>query len=303
MAEAIMDSAGGGVAATGAPPPETMAATLPGSVYRHKLPVRLWHWLNVVAITGLFMSGLMIFNAHPRLYWGHYGASPDAAWLEIGAPQGSGQVRIGSLVIPTNGVLGRAPDATGSVRTRAFPHWITLPGDYDLAGARSFHFFFAWFFAFGFALFFVWAMLRGHATRDLGPKLADLSPRHLWHEIKDHARLRFPTGLAAARFNTLQKLSYFAVLFVLIPGMIFSGLAMSPGMDANWGWVIDIFGGRQSARSIHFIFCWSLFAFVVIHLVMVVLAGPVNEVRSMITGWFKLPPERPATAAVEGEQA
>jgi thiosulfate reductase cytochrome b subunit len=280
-------------------PPAPQPQPLPERVYRHRLPVRLWHWVNAAALIGLFMSGLMIFNAHPRLYWGHYGANatgaPDPAWLQIGPDaQGQGTVSLpgAGVTLVTDGVLGRASDVEGVSRTRAFPHWITLPGTYDLAAARAWHFFFAWVFAFGLLAFMAWAFIARHASRDLAPRLKELSPAHLWHEVKDHARLRFPTGLAAARFNSLQRISYFAVIFLMLPVMIFSGLAMAPAMDASWPFVVDMFGGRQSARSVHFIVCWLLFGFFLVHLLMVVLAGPVNELRSMITGWFKLPPER-----------
>lgn len=270
-----------------------IASPIASPVYRHRVPVRLWHWLNVVAMTGLFMSGLMIFNAHPRLYWGHYGANADPAWLDIGRDgAGRGRVRVGAVAVASDGVLGRASDAAGISRNRAFPHWITLPGAYDLAGARHYHFFFAWIFAACLTLFLLWGLMGGHMWRDVTPRLAELAPRHLWHEIKGHARLRLPTGLAAARFNALQKISYFSVLCIALPGIIATGLAMSPAMDAAWPWLVDMFGGRQSARSIHFILCWAMVAFVVVHLVMVVVAGPINEIRSMLTGWFRLPPDR-----------
>lgn len=282
------------------------AEPLPERVYRHRLPVRLWHWVNAVAIITLFMSGLMIFNAHPRAYWGHYGANatgaPDPAWIEIGPnAAGSGEIRLPGLgiTIPTDGVFGRAEDGDGVSRNRAFPYWMTLPQTYELAAARGLHFFAAWFFAFGFLIFFLWAIFSRHASRDLTPALKELSPKHLLHEVVEHAQLKFPTGLAAARFNTLQRISYFVVILLFVPTMILTGLCMSPGMNSAAPWLIDLFGGRQSARSIHFIICWSLFGFVIIHLIMVVLAGPVNEIRSMITGWFKLPPERKPAADAE----
>ena len=128
--------------------------------------------------------------------------------------------------------------------------------------------------------------------RDLHVRRGEWSPRHIWRDIKDHARLRFPTGEAAARYNILQKLSYIGVIFILLPLMIFTGLTMSPGMGAAWPWLLDIFGGRQSARSLHFIAAWLLVAFFFVHIVMVLLAGPVNEIRSMVSGWFRLPPEK-----------
>ena len=120
------------------------------------------------------------------------------------------------------------------------------------------------------------------------------SPRHIWHDIKEHARLRFPTGAAAARYNVLQKLAYISVIFVMLPLMILTGLAMSPGFNATAPWILDLLGGRQSARSIHFLVMLGLVGFFLVHMAMVLLAGPINEVRSMLTGWFTLPPPKAA---------
>jgi len=236
----------------------------------------------------MLMSGLMIFNAHPRLYWGHYGANSDYAWLEIGADDGGGYVRVGETRIGTTGLAGQWTRSDGRVERRAFPGWATIPSNYDLAGARRWHLAFAWLFAFGLLFFMLRALWNKHAQRELTPGLSELKPRHLWQEVKDHARLRFARGEAALKYNTLQKISYFVVVFLLLPAMIFSGLAMSPAMDANWPWLVDMFGGRQSARSVHFIVAFLLVGFVIVHLLMVLLAGPVREVRAMITGWYRV---------------
>ena len=261
-------------------------------VLRHRLSTRLWHWTNAVVFFVMLMSGLMIFNAHPRLYWGQYGANPDPAWLEIGSDGQHGFLRIGELTIDTTGVLGRWSDASG-LHARAFPSWATIPSWYDLALSRHWHLTFAWLFAGGILLYGVWSVLNGHLRRDLAPRPAELKPGHLLADIKAHATLSFPRGEAARNYNTLQKLAYLAVLGVLLPVMILAGLAMSPAMDAAWPWLLDLFGGRQSARSIHFIAAFLLVLFVVVHLTMVVLAGPVNEIRSMITGRYRLPKETP----------
>jgi Ni/Fe-hydrogenase b-type cytochrome subunit len=237
-------------------------------VKRHRLSTRLWHWVNLFAIVTLFMSGLGIFNAHPRLYWGQYGANYDRAWL----------------------VLER------------FPGWITLPAHYSLAMSRHWHFFAAPIFAFGLLFYMLWSLFNGHFLRDLRFSGRELTPTHLWQDIKDHARLRFPTGAAALRYNVLQKGAYAKTLFLLLPILILSGLAMSPGMNAAWPWLVEIFGGRQSARSIHFIAAWATVAFFFVHIAMVILAGPYNEVRSMLTGWYRVPGER-AAPAVEQETA
>lgn len=215
----------------------------------------------------MLMSGLMISNAHPRLYWGRFGANPDKAWLEL--PQ--------------------------------FPVWMTIPSHYSPADARLWHLAFAWVFGAGIATYLAWSVVNGHLWRDLRPRLAELSPGHLWQDIKDHAALRFPTGEAAARYNILQKLAYCGVLIVLLPVLVLTGMAMSPALDAAFHWLPELFGGRQSARSIHFLCATGIVLFFVVHIVMVLLAGPVNEVRSMITGWFRLPPEPAASKAKETE--
>lgn len=262
--------------------------------YRHRLPTRLWHWLNAVSLLFLLMSGLMIFNAHPRLYWGRYGANFDRPWLQIGPTATGGQIVVGSVSVPATGVLGRWKDRDGVTQTRAFPYWLTLPSRYSLAGGRRWHFLFAWVLALSGLFYVVASLLNRHFARDLRPRRAELRPAHLWADIKDHARLRLPKGEAATRYNTLQKLAYLAVIVVLIPGMVLTGLTMSPGFNATAPWLLELLGGRQSARSLHFLCAMGLVAFFLVHVAMVVLAGPVNEVRSMITGWFRTPPDAAA---------
>lgn len=269
-------------------------------VKRHRLLVRVWHWINAVALLVLLMSGLMIFNAHPRLYWGQYGANADAAWLEIGADQGKGYLQIGKIKADTAGVLGSYIDGDGEAKQRAFPYWATIPSGYNLSTARLWHFAFAWILSLALLFFIMRSLWNGHIFRDLHINRAEWSPRHIWDDIKDHARLRFPQGAAALKYNILQKFSYIGVIFVLIPLMIFTGLTMSPGMNAAWPWLTELFGGRQSARSIHFICAFLLVTFFLVHMTMVLLAGPFNEIRSMISGYFRLPgnltgqPEQPA---------
>jgi thiosulfate reductase cytochrome b subunit len=270
-----------------------MAGSKRPLVYRHRLSTRIWHWINAVAVFVMLMSGLMIFNAHPRLYWGQFGANFDRPWLQIGATGTQGQLQIGSLTIPTTGVLGRWQDKAGNVQTRAFPGWATIPSYYSLSGARRWHLAFAWILAIGAVAYWLTSLLNRHVQRDLAPRRGELRPSHIWHDIKQHARLRFPTGEAATRYNILQKLSYLGVLFLLLPLIILTGLTMSPAIDAAWPWLLDLFGGRQSARSIHFICAMLFAAFILVHLVMVLLAGPYNEVRSMITGRYRLPGSRP----------
>lgn len=261
-------------------------------VRRHRLSTRIWHWVNAVTLLVMLMSGLMIFNAHPRLYWGGYGANFDKAWLEIGADGGGGYLRLGHLKLATFGGLGATIAPDGSVDERAFPGWATIPSYYSLADARLWHLAFAWVLALGLLAYLLWSMVNGHLRRDIHITRTEWRPSHIWHDIGEHARLRFPTGAAALRYNVLQKLAYAGVLFLLLPLAIATGLTMSPDLDAAFPWLLELFGGRQSARSLHFLAAAGLVAFFVVHIAMVLLAGPWNEVRSMITGRYRLPRER-----------
>lgn len=260
-------------------------------IYRHKLATRIWHWVNAVTIVVLLMSGAMIFNAHPRLYWGSYGANYDRPWLEISADSRGGYLKIGDRRFDTDGVLGRWKTPDGSVRTNAFPYWATIPSNYDLAHARRWHLAFALVLAFGLLLFQVASLFNRHIQKDLTLTRRDLSPTRIWRDVAEHLKLRFHNPDDPRAFNILQKLSYIAVIFVLVPLVIFTGLTMSPGIDTAWPWLLDLFGGRQSARSIHFIAAALLLLFIVVHLVLVLLSGPINGLRGMITGWLRVPAE------------
>lgn len=259
--------------------------------YRHRLPTRITHWLTAIAVFGLLMSGMGIFNAHPRLYWGMAGSNSDPALLEMTTESGKGVVRIGSLTLKTDGVFGRS-EVNGQLFSRGFPAAVTLPGPQNLATARRWHFFFAWIFGLSLTTYFVFSIANGHLRHDLAPKKGELSLRHILHDIVEHAKLNFPKGDAAKNYNILQKIAYLGTLVALLPTMILTGLTMSPGFNAVAPWLLTLFGGRQSARTIHFIAAAGVVAFILVHLLMVVLAGPINEIRSMITGRFAIPPEK-----------
>jgi thiosulfate reductase cytochrome b subunit len=260
-------------------------------IRRHSAVTRITHWVNVLCLSLLLMSGLQIFNAHPSLYWGQYGADADPSWLSIEAVEDGdatrGVLRIGNLSIATTGVLGVS--GTGDDATqRGFPAWITVPSYQDLATGRRWHFFFAWLFVINGFVYVLYGFALGHFRRDLAPSAEEISPRHLKQEIADHARLRFPKGEKARHYNALQKLTYLIVIFIMLPLMLATGLTMSPGIDAGYPFLLDVFGGRQSARSIHFICAWSIVLFVIVHVLMVILSGLWNNVRSMITGRYAI---------------
>ena len=264
-------------------------------IYRHSLAVRLTHWVNVLCILVLVMSGMQIFNAHPMLHWGIKGAETDPYILSIYAEEQLegppiGWTEIGSAKFNTTGWFGVFRDRDGFFSGRAFPYWLTLPSYQSLAEGRRWHFFFAWLFAINGLIYLLYGFIARHFQRDLAPTRKDL--RGIGRSILDHLKLKHARGEEAKRYNVLQKLTYLIVVFVLLPLMLLTGLTMSPGVDSAAPFLLEIFGGRQSARTIHFIAATLIVLFVVVHLVEVLLSGVFNEMRSMITGWFAVPPEK-----------
>ncbi|MGY3587009.1 thiosulfate reductase cytochrome b subunit [Bradyrhizobium sp. USDA 4341] len=255
---------------------------------RHAALVRITHWINAVCFALLLMSGLQIFNAHPALYVGeqshfdHPAISIRARLSENGLV---GETIFAGHSFDTSGVLGVSSE-DGQISQRAFPSWITIPSNQDLATGRRWHFFFAWLLVLNGLVYFAWGSVRRHFDRDLLPSRRELS--HVGREVLEHLRLRFPRGAAAKRYNVLQQLTYLLVVFVLFPLMILTGLTMSPGVDSAVPQLLTLFGGRQSARLIHFLAASSLALFVIVHLVMVLVSGVWNNLRSMITGWYDL---------------
>ena len=262
--------------------------------YRHSLPVRVMHWINVIALTILFLSGLNIFSSHPALYWGkssYTGTGPIFQIMAVEAAEDEvvGVTRIFGHAFDTTEVLGAATDAEGDVVPRTFPGWLTLPSERWLSMARRWHFFFAWVFVINGLAYLGYSIATRHLGRDLAPSASDW--RSIGRSIIDHLRFRHPTGEAAKRYNVLQKLAYLAVIFILLPLVVLMGFAMSPWLDTLIpGWV-DFFGGRQSARTIHFIVAWLLVAFVLVHVFEVIISGFWNHLRSMVTGRYRVDPE------------
>lgn len=241
--------------ANGNEPTRATGAGAGTPIYRHRLTTRLWHWVSAITVFIMIGSGLTILNAHPHLYWGEYGANSDHAWLNT-------------------------PHA---------PSWLTIPAGYNLAIGRRWHLLFALVLGFVLLFFMVSSLLNRHFQRDLRIRLRELAPAHLWYDAKEHIALRFHDPAQPNARNIFQKLAYVLAIFVLLPMMITSGLALSPGMDAAWPWLLEVLGGRASARSIHFIAAAGVVIFIIVHLVLVILAGAWSETRSMITGWWRVP--------------
>lgn len=268
------------------------------TVLRHRWPLRLMHWVNLACMLAMVGSGLQILNAHPRLYWGER-STFEAPLVAAEGTQQNGQWRgvtqVGSARFDTTGVLGAARNPKGKMVRAVAPSWAMIPGSRNLALGRRWHFFFAWLWVINGCCYLAWSLASRHLQRDLAMQRRDW--RDIPKSIVDHLRFHHPVGEEAARYNPLQKLAYLGVIFVLTPLIVLTGLSMSPQLDSVMGGFIALLGGRQSARTLHFI-AMSLFVlFAIVHVLMVVYAGPINEMRSMITGRFRVRNALPETNA------
>jgi thiosulfate reductase cytochrome b subunit len=248
-----------------APAPTGEAAPKKFSYHRHSALVRATHWINVACIVLLLMSGMAIFNAHPALYAGAQSDFADPL-LNLGVS---------------------SPDA--KVLSRPFPSWLT--GGLELANGRRWHLFVIWVFILNGLVYFLASLLDEHIWHDLLPHRWQLKLGEVAKTIRHHLRLTFPHQ---HDYNVLQKFVYLAMIFVILPGIILTGLSMSPGIDAIAPWLGNIFGGRQSARTFHFVFATLVVLFIVVHVGLVILSGFWNNMRSMITGEYEIDPEEEA---------
>lgn len=253
-------------------------------VYRHSIVTRITHWLFFIAFLALVSSGLQVFNAAPYLDASDK-SNPAKRVLSFDSPQdGTGVTVLFGHRFNTTGLFGWTDDGMGGTAARAFPGWLTIPAYQDLADGRRWHFFFAWIMVLC-GIFYIASGLGKRNLSELVLRPRDvpkLIPMQLYY-----LRLRKEPP-EHGTYNPLQKLAYSLVLFVFAPVLVLSGLALSPGVDAWVHPLTVVFGGRQFARLWHFVFMIALIGFVLTHVVLVATQGVLNQIRSMITGWYRL---------------
>ena len=232
------------------------AVRSPTLTSRHSALVRVTHWIITLCFFALLVSGVEILVSHPRFYWGETGNDLTIAWLKIPIPSSRD-------LVPT-GYSNVLPDQNG---------W-----------SRSLHFQAAWVVVLTGLLYAIFGFFTGHFRQNLAPGKGDLSWRNLSHEIAGHLRFKRPGDSEAWSYNALQRLAYLLVIFILFPLVIWTGLAMSPAFDSAFPATVTLLGGRQSARSIHFLVSLTLVVFLVMHIVMIYVAGFWSRTRAMITG-------------------
>jgi thiosulfate reductase cytochrome b subunit len=235
---------------------------------RHSALVRITHWIAALCFLALLVSGVEILISHPRFYWGEVGNDLTPTLFKLPIPASR-------KLVPT-GYGYVLPDANG---------W-----------SRYLHFQAAWVVVFTGLLYAIFGLLTGHFRKNLIPGRADLSWRALSRSIADHLRFERPSEAEAWSYNVLQRLSYLFVIFVLFPLVIWTGLAMSPAFVSAFPATVNVLGGQQSARTLHFFVSLALVLFLLVHVGMVWFAGFWSRMRAMITGRA----DTPSTATTAG---
>jgi thiosulfate reductase cytochrome b subunit len=237
-------------------PSSAPAVTVTSAAARHSVLVRVTHWITTLCFLALLVTGMEIVISHPRFYWGETGNVLTTPLFQLPIPSSRALVKTGYGYV--------MPDQNG---------W-----------SRYLHFEAAWVVALTGLLYGLYGFITGHFWKNLSPGRGDLSWRVLSAEIVNHLRFKTPKTEEAWSYNTLQRLSYLFVIFVLFPLVIWTGLALSPAFDSAFPAAVTSLGGRQSARTIHFFVSLALTLFLLVHVVMIFLAGFKSRVGAMITG-------------------
>lgn len=238
----------------------------------HRRWVRICHWIIVVSFFTLAVTGFVILMAHPRLYWGEVGNDLTPALLE--------------LPISSNYWPGEYEQAVSFTELANTP--VSANRTYEIFNqngwSRSLHFLTAWSLVVAGAYYAFAGLVTGHVRRDLLPRVRELKPRVLWQDLKSHLRLQFGSAGGGPPYGLLQRVSYATVAFIVLPLMVVTGLSMSPAITAAYPILLDLFGGYQSARTVHFFGFTALVLFLIVHVAMVVLTGFRRQLRAMIMG-------------------
>jgi thiosulfate reductase cytochrome b subunit len=238
----------------------------------HARWVRLSHGIITLSVLMLAFSGFEILMVHPRLYWGKAGNDLTPALLELPI---SRNYKHGGYDRP----VPLTESASGPVSANRTYEIFNENG-----WGRSLHFLAAWFLVLPGLLYLVLGLFSGHFRSHIWPRIRQLAPRPVWRDLVAHLRLRIPAASSGPRYGLLQKCAYSFVVFVAAPLMVATGLTMSPAVTAAFPFLLDLFGGIQSARTIHFFTSAVLLLFVIVHVVMVVRSGFRRQIRAMTLG-------------------
>ena len=239
---------------------------------RHKRWVKGTHWIITVSFLVLAYSGYVILKVHPRLYWGEVGNSLTPALFE--------------LPISRNYQHGGWKNNTPFFDDKDSP--VSMSRNFAMwnknSWARSLHFLAAWFLVLTGAVYLVTGIFTGHFRNHLWPRVSEFRLRLFWRDLIKHLRMQIPSATNDSQYGLLQKCTYSVVIFFLLPVTVLTGLTMSPAVTAAYPFLLKMFFGAQSARTIHFFASAILVFFLIVHVVMVIKSGFKKQMRAMTIG-------------------
>lgn len=242
------------------------------SATRHTSWVKLSHWIVTVSFFTLIFSGVVVLMAHPRLYWGETGNNLTPALLEL--PLGRNHHHLGwEKETPFFAKPGSPVSANRTFEIFNQNGW-----------GRSLHFLAAWFLVAPGAIYLLAGLVTGHFRRHILPRSREFAMNLLKQDFRNHLRLRIAAATGGPHYGPLQKFTYCAVVFGALPLAVVTGLAMSPAITASYPFLSGMFGGFQSARTVHFFTSVVLVLFVLVHVIMVVKSGWRRQIRAMTIG-------------------
>ena len=242
------------------------------SAIRHTRWVKGTHWIVSVSFLLLAFSGFVILMCHPRLYWGEVGNDLTPALLEL--PISRNHQHGGwTNSVPFFQNVRSAVSASRTYEIFNQNGW-----------GRSLHFLAAWFLVLPGAFYLLAGIFTGHFWRNLVPRVVEFSPRLFWQDFKNHLRLQIRPATGGPQYGLLQRCAYCAVVFLALPLAVVTGLAMSPAITAAYPFLSGMFGGHQSARTVHFFASVVLVLFLLVHVLMVIKSGFKRQMRAMTLG-------------------
>jgi thiosulfate reductase cytochrome b subunit len=246
--------------------------TLEAEKIRHKRWVKVSHWIITVSFLALAVSGYLIFMVHPRLYWGEVGNDLTPALFEF--------------PLSRNHQHGGWEKSSPFFEQAGSP--VSASRTYDIfnqnSWGRSLHFLAAWVLVLTGVVYLLSGIFTGHFRRHILPGADEFTLRLFWRDLINHLRMQIPSAKNGPQYGLLQKCTYLAVIFFLLPLIVLTGLTMSPAITAAYPFLLKMFFGAQSARTIHFFASVTLVLFLVVHVMMVIKSGFKSQIRAMTLG-------------------
>ncbi len=241
---------------------------------KHKPWVKTSHWIITLSFLLLVFTGIEILMVHPRLYWGEVGNELTPALIE--------------LPISRNHNRSDWEEQVPFFDSENSPVSAGRNGEEEMFNengwGRSLHFLAAWFLVLTGLVYLILGIISGHFRKHIWPRIKELTPSQLFRDIRDHLKMKISPPTGGPQYGILQKIAYMSIVFISFPMAIITGFTMSPAITAAFPFLLEIFGGYQTARTIHFFTSIGLEVFLIMHIIMIISSGFKQHLRYMTLG-------------------